>query len=174
MTRASIIGQPLPRHDALGKVTGDTRYPGDLFAPGTLHLKVVYAGRPHARILGIETTEALAVPGVVAVLTAADVPYNAFGLIDHDQPVLCGDVVRFAGDKVAVVVAETNDAAETGAAKVSVSFEDLPAVTDPRAALEADAVLVHEMRGTNLLLRVPIRKGDVDAGFAAADVVLDG
>ncbi|MCD6028235.1 MAG: aldehyde oxidase [Thermomicrobiales bacterium] len=174
MTRASIIGQPLPRHDALGKVTGDTRYPGDLFAPGTLHLKVVYAGRPHARILGIETTEALAVPGVVAVLTAADVPYNAFGLIDHDQPVLCGDVVRFAGDKVAVVVAETNDAAETGAATVSVSFEDLPAVTDPRAALEADAVLVHEMRGTNLLLRVPIRKGDVEAGFAAADVILDG
>ncbi|MDF3039848.1 MAG: aldehyde oxidase [Thermomicrobiales bacterium] len=174
MTRASIIGQPLPRHDALGKVTGDTRYPGDLFAPGTLHLKVVYAGRPHARILGIETTEALAVPGVVAVLTAADVPYNAFGLIDQDQPVLCGDVVRFAGDKVAVVVAETNDAAETGAATVSVSFEDLPAVTDPRAALEADAVLVHEMRGTNLLLRVPIRKGDVEAGFAAADVILDG
>jgi CO/xanthine dehydrogenase Mo-binding subunit len=174
VTRASVIGQPLPRHDALGKVTGDTRYPGDLFEPSTLHLKVVYAGRPHAHILDIDTTEALAVPDVAAVLTAADVPYNAFGLIDHDQPVLCGDVVRFAGDKVAVVVAETNDAAETGAATVSVSFEDLPAVTDPRAALEADAPLVHEMRGTNLLLRVPIRKGDVDAGFAAADVVLDG
>ena len=73
----------------------------------TLHLKVVYAGRPHARIVQIDPSAALAAPGVVAVLTAADVPYNAFGLIDHDQPVLCADRVRFAGDKVAVVVAET-------------------------------------------------------------------
>jgi CO/xanthine dehydrogenase Mo-binding subunit len=174
MTRASVIGQPLPRHDALGKVTGDTRYPGDLFEPGTLHLKVVYAGRPHARVLGVDASAALAVPGVVTVLTAADVPYNAFGLIDHDQPVLCGDRVRFAGDKVAVVVAETNDAAEAGAAKVVVSWEDLPAVTDPREALATGAPLVHETRGTNQLTRIPIRKGDVEAGFAAADIVLDG
>jgi CO/xanthine dehydrogenase Mo-binding subunit len=174
MTRASVIGQPLPRHDALGKVTGDTRYPGDLFEPGTLHLKVVYAGRPHARILGVDASAALAVPGVVTVLTAADVPYNAFGLIDHDQPVLCGDRVRFAGDKVAVVVAETNDAAEAGAVKVAVSWEDLPAVTDPREAQAPGAPLVHETRGTNQLTRIPIRKGDVEAGFAAADVVLDG
>ena len=102
MTRASVIGQPLPRHDALGKVTGETRYPGDLFEPVTLHLKVVYAGRPHARIVAIDTADALAAPGVVAVFTAADVPYNTFGLIDDDQPVLCGGRVRFAGDKVAV------------------------------------------------------------------------
>ena len=174
MTRASVIGQPLPRHDALGKVTGETRYPGDLLEPGTLHLKVVYAGRPHARILAIDTAAALAVSGVVIVLTATDVPYNAFGLIDHDQPVLCGDRVRFAGDKVAVVVAETDDAAEAGAALVAVTYEDLPAVTDPRQALATDAPLVHETRGTNQLTRIPIRKGDVDAGFAAADVVLDG
>ncbi len=174
MTRASIIGEPLPRHDALGKVTGDTRYPGDLLDPGTLHLKVVFAGRPHARILSIDTAAAIAVPGVVTVLTAADVPYNAFGLIDHDQPVLCGDRVRFAGDKVAVVVAETNDAAEAGAALVAVAWEDLPAVTDPRDALAPDAPLVHETRGTNQLTRIPIRKGDVETGFAAADIVLDG
>jgi CO/xanthine dehydrogenase Mo-binding subunit len=174
MTRASVIGQPLPRHDALGKVTGETRYPGDLFEPGTLHLKVVYSGRPHARILGIDTACPLAVPGVVAVFTAADVPYNAFGLIDHDQPVLCGDRVRFAGDKVALVAAESNDAAAAGAAKLTVAYEDLPAVTDPRAALAADAPLVHEARGTNQLTRIPIRKGDVAAGFAAAEVILDG
>ena len=94
MTRTSIIGQPLPRHDALGKVTGDTRYPGDLIRPGMLHLKTVFAGRAHARILGVDASAALAHPGVVAVLTANDVPYNAFGLIDHDQPVICADVVR--------------------------------------------------------------------------------
>src|SRR5215211_1774690 len=110
-----MIGSSLPRPDALGKVTGATRYPGDLIQPGMLHLKVVFAGRPHARILSINPKKALAYPGVVAVLTAADVPYNAFGLIDHDQPVLCADKVRFEGDKVAVVVAESLNAAEAAA-----------------------------------------------------------
>jgi len=174
VTRTSVIGQPLPRHDALAKVTGDARYPGDLLGTDILHLKIVYAGRPHARIVLIDPSAALTAPGVVAVLTAADVPYNAFGLIEHDQPVLCGDRVRFAGDKVAVVVAETNDAAEDAARLVVVTYEDLPAVTDPRDALAPDAPLVHETRGSNLLTRIPIRKGDVEAGFNAADVVLEG
>ena len=101
-------------------------------------------------------------------------PYNAFGLIEHDQPVLCADRVRFAGDKVAVIVAETSDAAEAGAQLVAVTYEDLPAVTDPRDALAPDAPLVHAMRGSNLLTRIPIRKGDVEVGFKDADVVLDG
>jgi CO/xanthine dehydrogenase Mo-binding subunit len=174
MTRTRVIGQPLPRHDALAKVTGEARYPGDLLDAQTLRLKVVFAGRPHARIIQIDTSASLAVPGVVAVLTAADVPYNAFGLIDHDQPVLCGDVVRFAGDKVALVVAETEAAAEAGAAQVAIQYEDLPAVTDALAALAPNAPLVHENRGTNLLTRIPIRKGDVAAGFATADVVIEG
>jgi CO/xanthine dehydrogenase Mo-binding subunit len=174
VTRTSVIGEPLPRHDALAKVTGDARYPGDLLGAGTLHLKVIYAGRPHARIVQIDSSAARATPGVVAVLTAADVPYNAFGLIEHDQPVLCADRVRFAGDKVAVVVAETGDAAESAARLVTVTYEDLPAVTDPRIALVPDAPLVHEARGSNLLTRVPIRKGDVEVGFEDADVVLDG
>jgi CO/xanthine dehydrogenase Mo-binding subunit len=174
VTRTSVIGHPLPRHDALAKVTGDARYPGDLLDAGTLRLKVVYAGRPHARVVRIDSSAALATPGVVAVLTADDVPYNAFGLIDHDQPVLCTDRVRFAGDKVAVVVAETNDAAEAAARLIVVTYEDLPAVTDPRDALAPDAPLVHESRGSNVLTRIPIRKGDVAAGFKAADVVLEG
>ena len=174
MTRASVVGAPLPRPDALGKVTGATRYPGDLVRPGMLHLKLVLAGRPHARILAIDTSDALAHPGVVAVLTAADVPHNAYGLIDADQPVLCEDVVRFAGDKVALVCAETAEAAAAAAKLVRVSYEDLPAVFDAKAALEPGASLVHEAHGTNLLLRVPIRKGNVTAAFAEADIVLDG
>jgi CO/xanthine dehydrogenase Mo-binding subunit len=174
VTRVSVIGQPLPRHDALEKVTGEACYPGDLLSPETLRMKVVYAGRPHAKLLAIDAEGALAVPGVITVLTAADVPYNAFGLIDHDQPVLCGDHVRFAGDKVAVVVAESEKAAESGARLVEVTYQDLPVVTDPRDALTSDAPLVHGTRGTNLLTRIPIRKGDVTAGFAAADVVLEG
>lgn len=174
MTRTSLIGQPLSRHDALGKVTGETHYPGDLLDSDTLRMKVVFAGRPHARIARIDPGPALTVPGVVDVLTAADVPFNAFGLIENDQPVLCGDVARHAGDKVAVVIAESDDAAEEGANRLIVAYDALPAVTDPRAALEPNAPLVHESRGTNLLLRVPIRKGDIAAGFAAADVVLEG
>jgi CO/xanthine dehydrogenase Mo-binding subunit len=138
-----------------------------------LHLQVVFAHRPHARIHRLSTQAAENHPGVVAVLTAADIPYNAFGLIDADQPVLCGDVVRFEGDKVAVVVAETKEAAVEGAKLVDVEYEDLPAITNAEEALRADAPLVHEQRESNLLLHLPIRKGDVARGFAEADVILE-
>ncbi|HEY0738062.1 MAG TPA: xanthine dehydrogenase family protein molybdopterin-binding subunit [Herpetosiphonaceae bacterium] len=168
------IGASLPRPDALGKVTGAARYPGDLVRPDMLHLKVVFAHRPHARILSIDTGAALAEPGVVAVLTAADVPFNAFGLIEADQPVLCGDVVRFEGDKVALVVAETAEAAAAGARLVAVEYQDLPLVCDPRQALDPASPLVHAGRGSNLVMHVPIRKGDTTKALAEADVVLDG
>jgi len=175
-----LIGASLPRPDARGKVTGEARYPADvadlanLARPGLLHATVVFGHRPHARILSVDTGAALAHPRVVAVLTADDVPHNAFGLIDADQPVLCGEVVRFEGDKVALVVAESKAAAAAGAALVTVEYEDLPAVTDPRAARAPDAPLVHAELGSNVLLHVPIRKGDVASAFAAADVVLEG
>src|SRR3954454_8906809 len=130
---SALIGAPLPRPDALGKVTGATNYPGDLVRPGMLHLKVVFAHRPHAHITALDTSAALAHPGVVAVLTADDVPFNAFGLIEHDQPVLCAGKVRFEGDKVALVVAETASAAAAGARLVVVTYQDLPPVTDPAA-----------------------------------------
>jgi len=169
----SMIGAALPRPDAVGKVNGQTRYPADLVKPGMYHLQVVFAGRPHARILALETDEARKQPGVVAVLTAADVPYNAFGLIDADQPVLCGDVVRFTGDKVALVVAESKEAALNGAKLVKVSYEDLPAVTNASEALAQDAPLVHPERGSNQLLHFPLRRGDLAQGFAQADVVLE-
>src|SRR5262245_61580754 len=115
MIMTTLIGESLPRPDALGKVTGAANYPGDLVRPGMLHLKVVFAHRPHARILTLDTAAALAHPGVVAVLTAADVPFNSYGLVESDQPALCGDKVRFEGDKVALVVAESKTAAAAGA-----------------------------------------------------------
>jgi CO/xanthine dehydrogenase Mo-binding subunit len=170
----NIIGESLPRPDAAGKVTGAAHYPADLIKPEMYQLQVVFAGRPHARILGIDTSEALRLPGVVTVLTAADVPHNAFGLIDADQPVLCEDVVRFEGDKVALVVATNKQAAINGAQHVKVHYEDLPAVTDPHAALAPDAPLVHTELGTNQLFHFPLRKGDITQGFAQADVVLEG
>jgi CO/xanthine dehydrogenase Mo-binding subunit len=169
----SPIGSSLERPDALAKVTGAARYPGDLVRPGMLHLKVVFARRPHARIVAIETADALAHPGVVVVFTAADVPHNAYGLIEHDQPALCGEKVRFEGDKVALVAAESPAAAAAGARLVRVVYEDLPAVTDPLAAMQPDAPVVHEERGGNLLFHMPIRKGDTAQGFAEADVVLE-
>lgn len=169
----TLIGASLPRPDALGKVTGATNYPGDLVRPGMLHLKVVFAHRPHARIRMIDSSAALAYPGVVAVLTAADVPSNAYGLIENDQPVLCSEKVRFEGDKVALVVAESAEAAGVGARLVVVDYEDLPAVTDPRAAMAPDAPLVHSAHGSNVLVYMPIRKGDITQGFANADVVIE-
>src|SRR5262249_46404337 len=129
MSTSTIIGAALPRPDALGKVTGAARYPADLIRPGMLHLQLVFASRPHARIVSLDTSGAPAHAGVVAVLPAADVPYNAHGLIEDDQPALCDDVVRFAGDKVALVAAESAAAAEQGGQLVRVEYEDLPAVT---------------------------------------------
>src|SRR5829696_3997137 len=108
----SAIGQSHKRIDAVGKVTGATLYPGDINLPGQLHMKILFAGRPHARITRLDTAKAEALPGVVAVFTAKDVPHNEYGLIAPDQPVLCGpgsskpgaEVVRFVGDQVALVV----------------------------------------------------------------------
>jgi CO/xanthine dehydrogenase Mo-binding subunit len=138
-----------------------------------LRLKVVFAGRPHARILRIDTSAALQHPDVVAVLTAGDVPFNAHGLVESDWPALCGDVVRFVGDRVALVVAETAEAAEEGAKLVKVEYEDLPIVSDPREAMSPDSQLVHESHGTNVLGHVRIRKGDVAKAMLEADVVLE-
>lgn len=168
-----IVGISHPRPDACGKVTGTANYPADLVRPDMLHLKVVFARYPHARIRRLETSAALAHPGVVAVFTAIDVPHNVYGLIDADQPVLCADVVRYIGDKVALVVATTPEAASAGAQLVHVDYEELPAVTNALDALAADAPLVHPQRGSNLLWHVPIRKGDTQQGFALADVTLE-
>ncbi len=170
----TLIGRSLLRPDAYGKVTGAARYPADLVEPGMLHLAAAYAHRPHARILAIDTAAALAAPGTVAVLTAADVPHNAFGLISADQPLLCGETVRFAGDRVALVVAETREQARAAAALIAVSYEDLPAVTDAEAALLPGSPLVHPAHGSNIVCHCPIRKGDAARALAQADVVLTG
>ena len=167
------IGTSHPRHDALDKVTGAANYPADLIEPGMLRLKTVFARRGHARILSIDSSAALAVPGVVAVLTAKDVPHNRYGLIDSDQPVLCDDTVRHDGDRVALVVAETDHAAAHAAGLVRVAYEDLPIVSDPRAAMQPGAPRVHHDRD-NVLLHQKIRRGDVARAFDAADVVVEG
>ena len=167
-----LIGVSVPRIDAPAKVTGRALYPGDLSRPGMLHMKILFAGRPHARISGIDISRARAAPGVVAVLTGADVPVNAYGLAFHDQPVLCDRVVRFEGDQVAVVVAETEAEAERGRDRIQVSYENLPAVTDPRDAMSPGEPQLHENRPGNILDHIRIRRGDSAAALAKADVVV--
>lgn len=172
------------RVDARGKVTGATLYPGDISLPGMLHMKILFAGRPHARIERIDTSKAEAHPGVVAVFTAKDVPVNEYGLHFKDQPVLCGpgshkagaDVVRFVGDQVALVVAESEEAAAVARELIDVSYEDLPVISDPRVSLQAPhgAPLLFPGKESNVVARQPIVKGDVVQGFAEADVVVEG
>lgn len=178
-----IIGQPLPRVDAQGKVTGETLYSGDIVMPGMLYMKILFAGRPHARIVSIDTSAALALPGVMGVLTAQDVPINEYGLQIDDQPVLCGpgsgkvgaDVVRFVGDQVAVTVAESEQIAADALKLIKVVYEDLPVQTDPVAAMQPGAYPIHpEIGESNICVHDKIRKGDVRAGFDQADVIVEG
>ncbi len=137
-----------------------------------LHMKLLFAGRPHARIEKIDVSRALALPGVVAVLTGADVPSNAYGLAFADQPVLCDQVVRFEGDQVAAIVAETEAIAAQARDLVRIDYIDLPAICDPRDALEPNAPQLHPAASGNVLHHIRIRKGDAAAAMAAADVVV--
>jgi len=178
----SSIGQSIKRIDALGKVTGETLYPGDIDMPDQLYMKILFALRPHAIIKNIDTSRAEALEGVVAVFTAKDVPVNEYGLTIFDQPVLCGpgstrlyaDRVRFIGDQVALVVAETEEIAAQARDLIAVEYEDLPIVTDPIEAMQPGAPLLHPEKETNVLLHYKIRKGSVEDGFARADVVVEG
>jgi len=190
MTRT--VGQCVTRVDARAKVTGKAKYPGDFNMPEMLHAKILFAGRPHARVLRIDTPEAEAVPGVVAIFTAKDVPVNEYGLQTADQPVLCGpgsdkpgaDVVRFVGDQVALVVAETERTAARARDLIHVEYQALPVVTDPFEALKPGAPQLHPHRQPspihpelrtegNIICHHQIRKGDMAAGWAAADVTVE-
>lgn len=178
------VGSSQPRVDAWSKVTGAARYPGDIDLPDQLWMKILFAGRPHAHIRALHTEAAAAAPGVVAVFTARDVPHNAYGLIIADQPVLCGpldevntqpgsDIVRFVGDQVALVVAETAAQATAALSLIQVDYEDLPIVTDPLRAMQPDSQSVHPERGSNVVHSYHIRRGDVASALAAADVVIE-
>ncbi|MDW8327061.1 MAG: xanthine dehydrogenase family protein molybdopterin-binding subunit, partial [Anaerolineales bacterium] len=175
------IGSSLARIDAFGKVTGETRYPGDIDLPGQAWMKILFARRPHARIKRLDTSKAEAHPGVVAVLTAKDVPNNEYGLIIPDQPVLCGpgsdkpgaDIVRFVGDQVALVIAETEKAAAQARDLIEIEWEDLPVITDPRVAMQPGAPqIVHSAPG-NVFKHYRIRKGDVDSAWAECAAIVE-
>ncbi len=176
------VGRSEKRVDATGKVTGKTLFPGDINMPNQAYMKILFAGRPHAIIRRLDTSAVEAHPGVIAVFTAKDVPVNEYGLIMPDQPVLCGpgsskanaDRVRFVGDQVALVVAESETIAEEALRLIDAEYEDLPVVQDAVQAMSDDSTLVHPDRGSNIFCQYRIRKGDVEKALAEADVVVEG
>jgi CO/xanthine dehydrogenase Mo-binding subunit len=173
--------QPTYRVDALGKVTGAAPYPGDVSPSDLLHAKTMFSGQPHARMLAMDTSKAEELPGVVAVITARDVPQNEYGLIIADQPVLVGldssnphgDVSCWEGDQVAVIIAENEAIAEEACSSIDIEWEQRPIITNMFEARK-DEVIIHPEQGSNVLKHLRIRKGDMAAGWAEADVVVEG
>ncbi|MEI7742523.1 MAG: selenium-dependent xanthine dehydrogenase [Chloroflexota bacterium] len=164
-----------PRYEGRALALGEKPFVGDLVAPGMLHGALRFAGVPRAHVRSIDSTAARAVPGVVAVVTAADVPgRREQGLIRPDWPLLVaeGEIVRYVGDVLAAVAAETREIAAAAAALIVVELEPLPAVTDPFEAQADGAPLVHE--GGNVLSRSVVRRGDADAALAGAAHVAGG
>src|SRR3989449_4444707 len=179
-----VIGTSPPRADAWEKVRGRPIYAGDLALSGMLHGRIVRSPYASARIVRLDTRAARALPGVVAVLTGKDVPRNELrverpggmagptaGAVLATQPVLADARVRFQGEPVAAIAAETPEAAAAAADLVEVEYEELPGVYDPLAALAPDAPRVHDTG--NLLRSWHLRSGDVVEGFRRADVVVE-
>jgi CO/xanthine dehydrogenase Mo-binding subunit len=180
----NVVGQSVRRSDGVGHVTGRTVYTGDRLFPGTLHLKMVRSPLHHARIKGIDLSEAALVPGFVRALTASDVPHNRYtilgliGVEPEEEFVLAEDRVRFKGEAIAAIVADTEDAAMEAVAKVRVDLEELPAVFDVEEALKPGAPIVtHWGNNTFMYEGHPCRRvrlGDVEAAFAGADHIVEG
>ena len=187
MTKPRVVGTSVLRAEGPDKVTGRTRYAADIPREGLLWGKILRSPHPHARIRRIDADRARSAPGVKAVVTGQDVPNHFMGKQILDMPVLCWDRVRYIGDRVAAVAAETPEAAEAALALIEVDYEVLPAVFEPLAATEPGAPLIHDDVGgyagapherlatdvRNGLTRLFWSKGDVEQGFREADVTLE-
>ncbi len=177
----AYVGTSVRRREDPRLLTGRGRFVADIALPRTLHVAFVRSPYAHARIVGFDATAARAVPGVVAVVTAADLagrvkPIRADarfpGFHSSEWPILAGDIVRYQGEPIAAVVAESPYLAADAAALVDVDFDPLPVVVDAEAALAAEAPLVHPAWGDNVFLHRSGAFGDVDGAFADADVAL--
>ncbi|MGD0879436.1 MAG: molybdopterin cofactor-binding domain-containing protein [Anaerolineales bacterium] len=169
-----LIGHPQMRPDAVEKVTGEAVYTDDLVFDGMLYAAVKRSGVPHAIVRSIDITKARATPGVLAVLTAQDIPGEHYhGLVIPDWPVMVGvgERVRYVGDAIAIIAADTQDAATLAASLVEVAFDLQPVISDPVKALAADAPALFPTG--NLLKHIKVRKGNMEQGFAEADTILE-
>src|SRR5437879_7085106 len=174
-----IVGRPIGRVDGIEKVNGEARYSGDVSVAGLVWGKALRSPLPHARIVRIDTSRARAHGGVLAVLTAWDLPDILVGRRMFDMPLLARDRVRFTGEKIAVVAAADPDVAEEATALIDVEYDDLPAVVDPEAAIVAGAPVVHENPGAyegapaerphpHVQSVLRLKPGGVAAGFREA------
>lgn len=174
MTSLNYIGKRLRKKDGREKVTGRAIYGQDLVLPRMLAGKILYSPYPHAKIRSIDTSKAKRVPGVRVILTGDDIPDIRIGFIKDNMPINKG-IVRWAGDEIAAVAAESEEAAEEAIALIEVDYEELPAVFTPEEALAEGAPILHEGRKSNRIDEIcrTYRKGDIEEGFAKSDIVLE-
>ena len=170
----SYIGHNVRRLDAPSKVTGRLKYAADMKLPDMLQMQVLRSPHAHARILSIDTSEAEAMEGVACVITADDVPgKDGFGVFVHDQPIMARGKVRHVGEAVAAVAAEDLVTARRALSRIKVDYEVLPGVFDSEEALKPGAPAIHDYAPDNVVKHIPVRKGDVEKGFAEADLILE-
>lgn len=171
-----VIGKNTQRVDAFDKALGKAKYVEDELIDGMLFARLVKGKYAHALIQELDYSEAREIPGVISILTAKDIPGKnqvGFGILDIlDQPLLADSRVKFYGEPLAVVVAENPNAAEEALAHVEVKYKQLPAILDPLEAMNSKA-LVHEDRGSNIVTKQIVRKGNVDEGFSKSKVVVE-
>ncbi|MDQ6892797.1 MAG: molybdopterin-dependent oxidoreductase [Acidobacteriota bacterium] len=177
MTRAKtrVVGRPYPKVDAAAKVTGQTRFADDLFLPRMLQCKLLRSRRAHAKLVRVDASKALAMPGVLAVATGRDLPIT-FGIlpVSQDEHALCLDRVRFVGDPIAAVAAVDEDAANDALAAIEVEYEDLPTIGSIEEAVATHEPRIHDYGDRdNFHKLVSMEFGELDEGFARADVVRD-
>lgn len=166
------LGRSVVKVDGISKVMGTAQFAADLKRPGILYGAMLCSPYPHAKLISIDPTPALSIDGVVAVLTAKDIPGpNSYGVVLKDQPFLAGDKVRYVGDPVAVVIAREEYLARLATKEVRVTYEFLPAIFDPKEAMKPEAVKIHDQG--NILIYRKIRKGDMEDGFRQADVIVE-
>ncbi|HET8972070.1 MAG TPA: 2Fe-2S iron-sulfur cluster-binding protein, partial [Pseudolabrys sp.] len=169
-----FIGKDVRRIDTPSKVSGRLKYAGDMTMPGMLHVQVLRSPHAHARIVSIDTSAAEAMDGVEGVITCADVPgEDGFGVFVNDQPVMARDKVRYVGEAVAAVAAESALVAKRALSVIKVEYQPLPAVFDPDEAMRPGAPVLHDYAPDNLTTHIPIRVGDVEKGFAESDLVVE-
>ena len=174
VSEGKFIGANVRRIDAPSKVSGALRYAGDMTMPHMLHMQVLRSPHAHALIESIDTSEAEAMEGVEGVITCADVPgEDGFGVFVHDQPVMARGKVRYVGEAVAAVAAEDLVTARRALAKIKVAYKPLSAVFDPFEAMKSGAPVIHDYAPDNVTKHIPIRKGDVEKGFAQSDLVVE-
>jgi xanthine dehydrogenase molybdenum-binding subunit len=170
-----VISRSVPPQEVREKVTGAAKFTDDYTFPGMVYARTLRSPHPHANIVAIDTRKAKALPGVLAVLTHEDVPgVNIHGLVYKDWPVLCDTVVRYVGDAVAIVAAEDEDIAAEALRLIDVDYELLTVVDNPKFAHSPEAPILHPQHPTgNLLKHIKVRHGDLEAGFAQADVIVE-